>query len=291
MRTTTALGLLGAALATAPPALALDATPGGTAPAPAAPAAPSPAEKAPQSSDQSLVPTVERDPLEGGGSDSPEPAPGPAPGGPAAGEPTAPAAAAAPGMAPARSAQVAEEDEDVPPAHDTVGGHVAVGAIAGYAMPFGSLDSRVAQTDVVGPGLFLGGDITYGVSRTVMIGAYGEVSLLSGEGIHAEKDASSIAAGAMLRYHLVQGLRFDPWMAYGIGFRRQKVATDSVTGLDWARIQLGGDWYASSNIGFGPVLDLSLGTFLSASPGTLESKSVNAVFVVGGRLVFDSPGK
>ena len=57
------------------------------------------------------------------------------------------------------------------------------------------------------------------------------------------------------------------------------------------RLQIGGDWYAASNLGFGPLLELSLGTFLGSTGASLETKAVNAQFVLGGRIVFDSPGK
>ncbi|HEX7669638.1 MAG TPA: hypothetical protein VF395_08650 [Polyangiaceae bacterium] len=189
----------------------------------------------------------------------------------------------------------AESEPSIPLARDTVGGHLAVGAIAGLAVPFGSADSSVKLSDLAGPGLYLGGDITYGVSRTVMVGAYGEVAMPAGETCPCRpswsaQSVSAIAAGPLLRYHLVQGPRFDPWMSYGFGFRRISSGKDSFTGVDWARLQLGGDWYPSSRLGLGPVLEMSLGTFFD-SRGTLESKAVNAQFTLGLRVVFDSPGK
>lgn len=191
---------------------------------------------------------------------------------------------------PPASAVVAEGEGTIPPARDTVGGHLAIGALAGFAVPFGSIDSKVAQSDVLGGGLVLGGDVTYGVSRTVMVGAYGEFGKPADAGAWSGRAVSSIAAGLMVRYHLVQGTRFDPWMSYGAGFRRLTAGTDSFTGLDWARIQLGGDWYATSGFGFGPWLQMSMGTYLGSS-GSLDSKSVNAEFALGLRVVFDAPGK
>jgi hypothetical protein len=179
----------------------------------------------------------------------------------------------------------------VPLARDTVGGHIAVGAIAGVIVPLGSTASGTAQSDVLSPGLVLAGDITYGVSRTVMLGAYGDFGMPSGSGPWAGQNASSISVGPLLRYHLVQGVRFDPWLSAGIGFRRTSGGKDALTGIDWTRLQIGGDWYATSQLGFGPVLELALGTFLDSSASNLGAKSVNAHFVLGGRVVFDGPGK
>jgi hypothetical protein len=188
-----------------------------------------------------------------------------------------------------------ESEPTIPLARDTVGGHLAVGAIAGLAVPFGSADSSAKMSDLAGAGLYLGGDITYGVSRTVMMGAYGEVAMPAGQTCAcrpswSSQSVSAIAAGPLLRYHLVQGTRFDPWMSYGFGFRRVSSGNDSFTGVDWARLQLGGDWYPSNRLGLGPVLETSIGTFFGSS-GALESKTVNAQFTLGLRIVFDSPGK
>lgn len=187
------------------------------------------------------------------------------------------------------------EDDDVPPplapARDTVGGHIAVGAMAGLVLPFGNFRGDLPQTDRLGPGLALGGDITYGVSRTVMLGAYGEVAMPAPSGTWSGTSVSTVAAGGLVRYHLVQGVRFDPWVAAGIGFRRTSNGTASYTGVDWLRLQMGGDWYATSQLGFGPILELALGTFTGASGDSLDTKAVNAHFVLGGRVVFDGPGK
>src|SRR5690606_33238202 len=74
--------------------------------------------------------------------------------------------------------------------------------------------------------------------------------------------ASSFAGGPFLRYHLVQGTRFDPWASVAVALRH--LSTDELgdtSGLDWLRLELGADWYALSQIGFGPYAGLTLGTF------------------------------
>jgi hypothetical protein len=192
---------------------------------------------------------------------------------------------------PATSSEEDEAPPNVPPARDTVGDHVSIAAMAGLVIPFGVFGGGQPQTDRIGPGLSLGGDIAYGISRTVMLGAYGEVAMPSTSGDWSGASATTVGAGPLVRYHLVQGVRFDPWVSAGIGFRRTSSGTSSYTGIDWLRLQLGGDWYATSQLGFGPVLELALGTFTGASGETLDTKGVNAHFVLGGRIVFDGPGK
>jgi hypothetical protein len=266
-------------------AVALEAAPAATArPQPPAEKTPSLEEAgAPGPADTSGSDTTPKNPSSPSPTEGPQaPATPPAPQGPSA------SPEAAPPPPPAGDRE--EQDPTVVPARDTVGGHLAVGAVVGLFVPFGSVDSSIAQREIIGSGLLLGGDITYGVSRTVMAGVYGEVAMPSGTGPWSGQNALAIAAGPMVRYHLVQGTRFDPWLSYGIGFRRLSNGNVSYTGIDWAHLELGGDWYAASNVGFGPLLELSMGTFLDSNR-TLGSKAVNAEFVLGARLVFDGPGK
>ncbi len=203
-------------------------------------------------------------------------------------------AKAPPGVTPTPPKPVilpSDSDDSVRPARDTIGGHLVLGANVGLIVPFGLVSGGNAQSDLIGPGLWLAGDALYGVSRAVGIGAYAEVAMPAGKNDARGKDFTSIAAGAMVRYHLVQGVRFDPWLAAGVGFRRTGDGEASLTGIDWARFQIGGDWYAASQLGFGPIVELALGTFTGSSRIPLETKAVNAHFVIGGRIVFDSPGK
>jgi hypothetical protein len=181
--------------------------------------------------------------------------------------------------------------EIIKPARDTLGGHFLVGVDAAMVLPFGDIASGIPQSRTMGVGLSLGGDVAYGISRTVMLGAYIDVGLPTAEGASSHNSIATIAFGPMIRYHLVQGLAFDPWISGGFGFRHTSDGPTSYTGVDWARIALGGDWYPASNFGFGPFVELSMGTFFSESPGTLGPKALDAHFVLGGRIVFDAPGR
>jgi hypothetical protein len=108
---------------------------------------------------------------------------------------------------------------------------------------------------------------------------------------------STFAVGLGLVYHLSQGIAFDPWMSYGAGYR--SLTVDAVLknelpgsgdhahlgGLEFARIGFGGDFFPIPSIGFGPYLELDLGTYVDrpAAPGP----SVYAFFGLGARLIFD----
>jgi hypothetical protein len=183
-----------------------------------------------------------------------------------------------------------EAEENVAPAHDTVGGHFQIAAITGWFVPFGSLQGGLSQSDVMDTGVTVGGDFGYGVSRTVMLGIYGEVGLASGASGCSGCNASSFAVGPLIRYHLVQGLSFDPWVSAGIGFRRASDGHDSWTGIDWARLAVGSEWYPWSNLGVGPLVELTLGTFFGSTRSG-SSAAFDGNFTLGARVVFDGPGK
>jgi hypothetical protein len=198
----------------------------------------------------------------------------------------------APGKA--SSSKPPEEDAEsarIPLARDTLGGHIAVGAAASLYLPYGSLQEGQAQTDLMDPGFGFRLDAGYGVSRTVVLGVYGEFASPQGDGVWAGKRAQSISAGPFIRYHLVQGVRFDPWVGFGVGFRRTSHGDESYTGFDFARLQLGGDFYGLSQFGFGPLVEFAMGTFVAADGVALGTKSVNANLTVGIRFTFDGPGK
>jgi len=179
----------------------------------------------------------------------------------------------------------------VPPARDTLGGHFDLGANAALLVPFGNLTGGAPQSRTMGLGPSFGADVGYGVSRTVMLGAYFDIGFPSAEGSARGHGLTTIAAGPLIRYHLVQGMSFDPWVSGGLGFRHTSEGSASFTGVDWCRLALGGDWYPSSNFGFGPFVALSLGTFFGQSPGSIGAKGLNAHFLLGGRIVFDGPGR
>jgi hypothetical protein len=216
-------------------------------------------------------------------------------------QPSAPAPAAATEAAPApvlgNPALIvvpAEPDqpvlEPIPSARDTLGGHFVLGAAVGPKWPFGSLESGRKQSSFLGTGLALNLDLGYGVGRSLVLGAWGELDL------HAKRsssclacsEATSFAVGPFLRYHLVQGTRFDPWGELAVGIRYTNTtpptsdASKKYFGPELLKLTLGGDWYPTSNIGFGPYVTLDLGTYHS---------TVHSGFGTGLRLVLDLPGK
>ena len=198
---------------------------------------------------------------------------------------SAPTPAAAPGTPkPALDIVPAEPDvpalEPIPSAHDTLGGHFELGAGAGVKWPFGS------HSGALGAGLGLNLDLGYGISRNVVLGVWGEFDTYSTVSGCGSCSGRSFAGGPLVRYHIVQGTRFDPWGELAVGVRSTTVDvrgdSKTHTGPDFLKLTLGGDWYPTSNVGFGPYVTFDIGTYGSSSHSGLGT---------GLRLVLDLPGK
>jgi hypothetical protein len=201
----------------------------------------------------------------------------------------------------------AAEDVDAPPTPgpapaDTLGGHLVVSAAAGLLVPFGELQNGLAQSHVIGPGLGIGLELGYGMSRTLLLGVWGQGSWLGAGTRCTDCSGAAVAVGPFVRYHLVQGVRFDPWVSAGFGYRATTITASSqdfgYSGVDLLRLQLGGDWYAIRDLGLAPFLDFTAGTYLgrpetATALGLTHSDGGAAYysFGVGARVTFDTPGK
>ncbi|HMJ10668.1 MAG TPA: hypothetical protein VK524_04630 [Polyangiaceae bacterium] len=188
-----------------------------------------------------------------------------------------------------------DDDEPEPPllpaAQDTVGGHLQLSPSAALVIPFGELSDGTSQSSVlgIGPGFAL--DVGFGVSRSVVLGAWGQLVSFGAGSECSDCSATSLAGGAFVRYHLVQGVRFDPWLSAGVGFRTLTAGVDDArfSGFDFMRFQVGGDWYPARFLGFGPFAELDAGAYTS-QPGDADSAAYFQ-FATGLRLTLDVPGK
>ena len=162
------------------------------------------------------------------------------------------------------------------PAPDGLTGHFQLSPLAGVAVPFGIARGGAAaeRRHELGLGLRPG--------RFLRRQPYASPSAPSASSSVLGKPDScgdcktqSMAFGAFVRYHLVQGVRFDPWMLAGLGYRTTTISGvgDDVTysGIEWLRLAVGGDWYAFDKVGFGPYMELDMGYYSSRSSGDMGS--------------------
>jgi hypothetical protein len=190
---------------------------------------------------------------------------------------------------------VTDDDEAplplVPRAADTLGGHLVVGLGAAVDAPFGELrDGENAAN--LSPGFGGALDLGFGISRSVVLGAWGTFSSYGSNG-------TSFGVGPFVRYHLVQGVRFDPWILAGAGYRSLSHEVSGqkrqFSGLELGHLLVGGDYYPLSNFAIGPFLGLDLGIYgkrpRNETNGAKVAPSVHFAFVSGLRLILDLPGK
>ncbi len=194
------------------------------------------------------------------------------------------------------------EDEDGPepplivPAPDQLSGHFSLSASALLPLPFSNLEANTPQKDRLGAGYGFGLDAAYGLTRTVAIGAWGQLLSFGDTTDCRTCKTSSTAFGAFVRYHLVQGMRFDPWMSAGLGYRITKITASGIpdttySGIEWLRLQVGGDWYPIDNLGLGPIMELDMGRYGTRSPGSIGDQANHWQLIFGARVTLDLPGK
>ncbi|MEO8901910.1 MAG: hypothetical protein ABI488_08595 [Polyangiaceae bacterium] len=208
-----------------------------------------------------------------------------------------PTAAAAPAIVVVPSEPEHPPLEPIPSAHDTLGHHFVIGGAVGAKWGFGSLSDGSKQAQQLGTGLALNLDLGFGLSRNVVVGAWGEFDDYSSPSACSSCSAQSFAGGPFVRYHIVQGTRFDPWGAIALGLRQTKVdpgagnATSSYFGPDWLRLTLGGDWYPLANLGIGPYIEFDIGAYNKhPNSGTVDT-TLHTGLGTGLRVVLDFPGK
>lgn len=189
-----------------------------------------------------------------------------------------------------------EPSEPAPekPAPDTLDGHLSLALAAGVEVPRGRLGSEERQSNFLKAGIVTGVEAAYGISRTVALGVWGDSVWYQSGGSCQDCAPSSFALGGTVRYHLVQGTRFDPWISAGLGFRSTTIPVGGsdrrYAGPELLRLVIGGDWYATSLLGFGPTLELDAGTF-TTRPSDAGDAHLFWDFQAKARVTFDIPGK
>ncbi len=180
-----------------------------------------------------------------------------------------------------------------PPQPAGLAGHVMLSGSAAWVVPFGTVSDDASQQARFGSGPGYQVDLGYGLGSSVVVGLWGQLITFRDGSDCDDCSGLGFAGGPFVRYHLVQGLRFDPWFSFGVGYRSQSHDVNGVDrsygGVDWARIQFGGDWYALPQLGFGPFVELGAGSFFARPDGERDG-GVHWRFMSGLRIAVDFPG-
>lgn len=190
---------------------------------------------------------------------------------------------------------VAQAQEAEPPpkprptAPDTRAGKPTIALEGGYARLFGHAEAGVAQSDVAGWGYVPGVQLAYPFTRHVAVEVRGSKASYSSTDLCPSCKTTSLVVAPGLVYHLVDGVPFDPWFSFGLGYRKTEVKNDagkaSYTGFDFLRYTLGMDYYPAKHIGFGPFFELSFGKYTSSSRPNVDEGYGRALTLVGLRVV------
>jgi len=183
----------------------------------------------------------------------------------------------------------------VPRATDLLGSHVLLAASVGPVWSLGHLSSDLAASHALGTGFGLSVDAGYGLSRSVVLGAWGSFAGYADGDRCQSCSGKAFAVGPFVRYQLSQGLRFDPWLTLGGAYRQVSVDNQAGTrqkfsGIEWLHLELGADYYLFSGLGFGPYGALGLSSY-SSRPSGIGGASVNTELSFGIRFLLDVPGR
>jgi len=202
--------------------------------------------------------------------------------------------------APPPTVHVVDEVEpkrpEVAPAKDLLGAHVLIGAGVSPSWSLGRLSSDVSASEGLGTGFGAHLDAGIGLSRYVAVGLFGSFAgYTRGDSCGTSCSGRALSIGPFVRYHLSQGLRFDPWLSLGAGYRQLSFESASgqrqkFSGVEWLRLELGADYYAFSGFAVGPYGALGLSSY-NQRPAGAGSASVNTELSVGLRVLLDLPGR
>ncbi|HEY6080272.1 MAG TPA: autotransporter outer membrane beta-barrel domain-containing protein [Polyangiaceae bacterium] len=207
---------------------------------------------------------------------------------------------------------VVDDADPLPPlsprAKDLLTGHLMLTASVGPTWSLGRLGSDMLAGDSFGAGLGAQADAGFGVSRQVVVGAWGSLARYAdGDDCDPPKanappssaikacNGESFAVGPFVRYQLSQGLRFDPWVLAGAAYRQVTLndvngVTGTFRGMSWMRLELGGDYYLFSGFGFGPYAGFALSSYWDRPSGAGAAR-VSTELNFGLRLLLDVPGR
>ncbi len=181
--------------------------------------------------------------------------------------------------------------EPIPSAQDMLGGHLLLGGAVGAKWGFGALNDHQSQRSELGPALALNLDLGVGVSRTVVVGLWGEFDDYSAPSRCSICSGKSFAGGPFLGYHVAQGTRFDPWIQLAFGVRHTTIdnggrSDEHFNGFEIWRVSTGADYYVTSGVALGPYFEIDQGTY-----GAFHWDTLHTDLGAGLRLSINLPGR
>jgi opacity protein-like surface antigen len=207
--------------------------------------------------------------------------------------------------------------EKPPPPNDRFG-HLYIAPSFGVIGGVGAFGPNVPTGSLLGLGYQVGLNLGLGIGRHGVLHVLGDRSAFGAPGDCniGGCTGTSYTVGLGFSYHLTQALAFDPWASYAFAYRATSVTLsqnatarvdgklcptgalcpENYAGLDVARIALGGDFYPKPWLGFGPFIEMDLGTNyhrptsqppIGLPPNVTDGPRTYAFFQVGVRVALD----
>jgi hypothetical protein len=157
---------------------------------------------------------------------------------------------------------------------------IELGLRSGVSLPLGDASSGSKLSDSFTTRIPIWVDAGYRITPNVYVGAllqYGILSVadrLSNVCTVTGGDcvAYDLQAGLMFAYHFLPTRKIDPWAGIGVGYEAAKIrgagasgGDISLSGFQFANLQVGADYKPTPDFGFGPFVGFSLASYASES--------------------------
>jgi hypothetical protein len=166
---------------------------------------------------------------------------------------------------------------------------ISIGLSVGYGLPMGNVSATQAMTDVFSGALPIQLDLGYRFTPNLYLGGFFQYSIGFTSSTLNERcvanlwtgcSASDMQFGATFVYTFLPYSTFAPYAGLGVGWEILSVnysgtaqsVSESVSGFQFARFTLGGDFRVGSTFRVGPFASFSLGQF---SGGTITEQALH----------------
>lgn len=180
------------------------------------------------------------------------------------------------GFAAAALLAVGQASAQVPPVPAPPQG-MSVGARAAWAIPAGTLLGTSSLASSFSGAVPLQLDVLYRFDRHFSAGAWFAYAPASAKNCPPGDSCSGTGTsfGLQIFYTLDAQGALRPWFGFGMGYEWLKLeqtsagvtSSTTLSGFQWANLQVGGDFSLTARFFLGPYAALSFATFSESSPG------------------------
>ncbi len=164
----------------------------------------------------------------------------------------------------------------------------------GYSIPFGEVDASLSQSKFISSDLPLMLEMGYKATPHIYFGGYVGYGFADGGRMVDELclsssvtcSSSTLRIGFNVQYHIFPAEKVNPYIGFGMGYESASFTASGpggtaeviARGFEIARFTAGADFRTNSVVGFGPYVNLGLGTYTSLDDGYRSVPIADAQF-------------